>query len=314
MHDIKAKALKTLLLPADLVLRKLVFNRHPPPVARVIRDVAYGADAQQRMDVIVPHGAGPHPVLFYFHGGGWLSGDKGSYERVCRSLATNGFVTCNVNYRLAPAHRFPAQVKDVSSAVAALLAQAPHYDVDPSRVVLAGDSAGAHLASWYGTCLFDDDLGLAAGIDTPALPRQALKGLLLFYGIYDLDTALSMRFPFIRLYVRSLVGPDRRQYAELAALASPARHVSKSLPPVFLCAGDQDGLFPESTAYARRLEQAGAEVTTLFFRRPEHAQAFHGFLYLHGHPCTRIALEEAGKFLKRCCGESMEKSRHPSPA
>jgi acetyl esterase/lipase len=314
MHDIRANALKTLLLPADLVLRKLVFNRHPPAVARVVRDLAYGADPQQRMDVIVPHGAGPFPVLFYFHGGGWISGDKGSYERICRSLATNGFVTCNVNYRLAPRYRFPAQVQDVARAVAWLLEQARQYDVDPSRAVLAGDSAGAHLASWYGTCLWDDELRLATGIDTRVLPREHLRSMLLFYGIYDVDTALTTRFPFIRLYLRSLFGRCESSYGRLAALASPARHVSKNLAPVFLCAGDKDGLFPESTAYAARLREAGVEVQTLFFRRPEHADAFHGFLYLDGHACTRIALHEAGMFLDRHCGRVAGEKRKPLPA
>ena len=309
MDDIKAKALRTLLLPADLLLRRFVFNTSPPPVAQLFKEIQYGTDVEQRMDIIVPHGEPPFPVLLYFHGGGWISGDKGSYERICRSLATNGFLTCNVNYRLAPRHRFPAQVQDVASAVAWMCRHALRYGGDGSKVILAGDSAGAHLASWYATCLCDDSLRDAARIEAPLLPRQHLKGILLFYGIYDLDKALARKFPFIRLYVQSLLGARNQAYAQRAGLASPARHVCRDLPPVFLCAGEKDGLFPESIAYAQRLKDQGVDISTLFFRRHEHAEAFHGFLYLHGNACSQLALDEAGKFLRRCC-EKARKSRH----
>ena len=302
MHDIKAAALKALLFPADLALRRLLFNTHPPPVARVSVDVDYGPDHEQRMDIIEPLGEGPFPVLLYFHGGGWISGDKASYERICRSLATKGFVTFNVNYRLAPRHRFPAQLHDVASAVDWVCHHAQHFGGDASKVVLAGDSAGAHLASWYGTSLGNEVLQSAVGIHT-SLARASLKGIALFYGIYDLERARACRFPFIDLYLRSLMGGNQAASAATLSLASPARHIHADLPPIFICAGERDGLFPESVAYARALEQCGADLTTLLFTKARHPEATHGFLYLHRRACAKSALEEVGKFLARCVGK-----------
>lgn len=302
MDAIKATALKSLLWPADHVLRRLVFNTNPPPVAQVVKDIPYGPAAEQRMDIITPRGEAPFPLLFYFHGGGWICGDKGSHERICRSLAAGGFVTCNVNYRLAPKHRFPAQVQDVASALASMCRNAQRYGGEPSTVVLAGDSAGAHLASWYATCLGDRSLAEAARIEASLVPRQDLKGVALFYGIYDLDDALTRRFPFIRLYVRSLLGEDGHAGVQRAGLASPARHVCAELPPVFLCAGEKDGLFPESVAYAQSLADQGVSVSTLFFRQTEYPDAFHGFLYLPWNSCAELALDKAASFLRHCCG------------
>jgi acetyl esterase/lipase len=305
LHDIKANALKALILPADVVLRRMLFNAQPPSVARVTADVGYGPDAEQRLDIIEPHRDGVRPVLLYFHGGGWISGDKASHERICRSLATSGFVTFNVNYRLAPRHRFPAQAQDVARAIDWVRRHGQRYGADASRVVLAGDSAGAHLASWYATCLDNPLLRQAAAIDTP-LPREALKGLALFYGVYDLVRARGCRFPFIRLYLQSLMDGERPASADALDFASPARHVTAGLPPVFLCAGESDGLFPESVAYAEALRNAGVELTTLFFTRTQHPEATHGFLYLQRRACTRLALDKVGEFLARCIGGSRD--------
>lgn len=286
----------------------MLFNTHPPPVARVSVDVDYGPDREQRMDIIEPHGEGPFPVLLYFHGGGWISGDKASYERICRSLATKGFVTFNVNYRLAPRHRFPAQVQDVARAVDWVCRHAQEYGGDASRVILAGDSAGAHLASWYGTSVGNEALRAAAGIDAP-LARTALKGIALFYGIYDLERARTCRFPFIDLYLRSLMDGRQAASAAMLSLASPARHIHTDLPPIFICAGERDGLFPESVAYARALKDHGADLATLFFTKAQHRGATHGFLYLHRRACARSALDEVGKFLARCVGNSADAPR-----
>jgi acetyl esterase len=87
------------------------------------------------------------PGLVYFHGGGWLSGGLGSHEAICRALAEEG--RCRVlavDYRLAPEHRFPAAIEDCRAAVAIIIAEAARYGLDPARIGVAGDSAGANLA------------------------------------------------------------------------------------------------------------------------------------------------------------------------
>src|ERR1700731_1324539 len=91
--------------------------------------------------------AAPLPGLIYFHGGGWLSGGIGSHEAICRALAEEGRCRIlSVDYRLAPEHRFPAAVEDCRDAVAIVAAHAAEFGLDPKRIGVAGDSAGANLA------------------------------------------------------------------------------------------------------------------------------------------------------------------------
>ena len=117
----------------------------------VERDLSYGPEAEQRLDIFRPLTTQPalRPVLIYFHGGGWISADKRIYDGIAANLTRNGFMTFNVNYRLAPAARFPAPLQDAVHAIDWIYHNLERFGGDPSAVVLAGDSAGAQIASWY---------------------------------------------------------------------------------------------------------------------------------------------------------------------
>jgi acetyl esterase len=293
--DIPAYGLKLAVNAIDWAGRKLIFNREPPPVADFVPDCAYGPDPGQRLDIIVPPGTAPFPVLVFFHGGGWVVGDKASYTRICKSLAMQGYLVVNVNYRLAPRYRCPDQIRDVAAALGWVTGNVQRYGGDASRIVLAGDSAGALLASWYAQALHDPQLRARLPL-REMIPVSALMAVVLFYGVFDLKTVLRTGFPFMRTYVRSFLGMGA---AEMAEWASPARHVPATLPPVFICAGQRDSLYSQSLDYAARLRDAGMNPTTLLFSEAAYPEARHGFLYLHNLPCTRKALDAVGEFLRR---------------
>lgn len=117
--------------------------------ARVLRDVAYGSDARQRLDVYLP--ARPTgPVLLMVHGGAWAFGDKAA-AGVVRAKVRHwvdglGYVLVSTNYRLLPAAHPLEQAGDVARALALVQQRAPEWGADPKRLVLMGHSAGAHLA------------------------------------------------------------------------------------------------------------------------------------------------------------------------
>ena len=120
-------------------------------------------------DVAVPEGRAPFPVLLYLHGGGWVAGSPKSHRRLGQKFAEAGYLTINVDYRLAPEHPFPAGYDDCVFAAQWARENAGRWNGDSTRMAIGGDSAGGNLA--------------AAVIIAPGAPR--FRAALLIYGIYD---------------------------------------------------------------------------------------------------------------------------------
>ncbi len=148
---------------------------------KVLRDVPYGSDPKQRMDVYLPalaQGNGPTPVIFMVHGGGWRTGDKRMGRVVDNKTARwlpKGFVFVSVNNRLLPEADPLDQVRDVAQALAVAQGQASAWGADPEQFILMGHSAGAHLVALLAA---SPTLGSAAGakpwLGTVALDSAAL--------------------------------------------------------------------------------------------------------------------------------------------
>jgi len=164
-----------------------------PPGVRVIRDIPYGGDPAQRMDVYLPaQGAARAPVIFMVHGGGWRRGDKAMASVVQNKVARwvpRGFVLISTNYRMLPGARPIEQARDVARALAFAQARAAGWGADRDRFVLMGHSAGAHL------------VGLIAA--EPALAYD--QGALPWLGTVSLDSAAlnvvaAMQGPHLPLY------------------------------------------------------------------------------------------------------------------
>lgn len=141
------KQVFTLLLLAMLYLPNCMAQSTE---VNVIRDVPYGADQQQRLDVYRPKDADNAPVIFMVHGGAWRIGDKASGGVVRNKVShwvSKGFVFISVNYRLVPDAAPLQQAKDVESALRFSQKQARKWGGSPDRFILMGHSAGAHLVS-----------------------------------------------------------------------------------------------------------------------------------------------------------------------
>lgn len=165
-----------------------------PPGVRVLRDVPYGGDPAQRMDVYLPaQGAARAPVIFMVHGGGWRRGDKAMRSVVENKVARwvpRGFVLVSTNYRMLPDTRPIEQARDVARALAGAQGRAASWGADRDRFILMGHSAGAHLVSllaaepalaydrgalpWLGTVALDSAaLDVVAIMQGPHLPLYA---------------------------------------------------------------------------------------------------------------------------------------------
>jgi acetyl esterase len=280
-------------------LIKPIFNLKPPAVAMHVRDIPYvksRADKKQRLDVIVPLGTGPFPLLVYVHGGGFVTMDKGHYTRIAKSLASAGYLVLNVNYRRAPTFRFPANLHDVGCAVSWGLANARAYRGDPSRVFMAGDSAGAHLVSTYASALHDPELVREFRLQGVGLPDR-IRGLLLFYGVYDCETVLDTGFPFVRMMLEAFLSRDPSLFRKRARCASPVRHITPQYPPCFITWAEKDKLASESEAFGRALDARGVEHEMLTFPPSDCMVIPHGFMNLFWRKSARRAMEAAKSFL-----------------
>jgi len=115
----------------------------------VTTDQAYGEHERNRLDVYAPDGAANLPVLLFVHGGGFVRGDKAGAANVARWFARHGVIGVPINYRFAPDNQWPSGAQDIASALAWLRDNIAALGGDPSRIVLAGNSAGAmHVADY----------------------------------------------------------------------------------------------------------------------------------------------------------------------
>ena len=197
---------------------------------KVQRDLPYAADERQRLDLYAPVGAAGLPLLIYVPGGGFVGGDKrsddGFYANIGGYFAERGFVVLIMNYRLAPAHPWPAGGEDVGHAVAWAMQHASSHGGDPGRIALFGQSAGAcHALTW----LFD-----------PVLKgSKPVSAVVLSSGFYRV--AGDQIPPNVRAYL----GADRSQYEA----RSPLTHVSPTGVPFLLMVSEFDPPFLASPTF-----------------------------------------------------------------
>lgn len=186
----------------------------------------------------------PAPIVVWVHGGAWRSGSKSDVP--VKRWIEQGFAIASVDYRLSPEAPFPAQVHDIKAAIRFLQSKATELQIDSQKVVIAGSSAGGHLAALVGVSNgvpeLEGNIGIAAS--SPAHVRATVS----FFGASNLQSilsqstphGLSVRVPALKL----LLGGKPDEKPELAKLASPIAHVDAHDPPLWLIHGDADPQMP----------------------------------------------------------------------
>lgn len=225
-------------------------SAHADDTPRVIADVEYARVGEQRLllDAYLPRAgrgaaAGP-PLVVWVHGGAWRSGSR--KDMPLGGLVRQGYAVASVDYRLSTAARFPAQVHDVKAAIRFLRAKQSDFGYDASRIAVAGNSAGGHLAALIGVTNGHAELEGAVGEHRNE--KSDVQAIISLYGMSNLTTildqstphGLSVRMPALQL----LLGGQPNDVPDLARLASPVFHVDAADPPLLLIHGDQDPQAP----------------------------------------------------------------------
>lgn len=199
------------------------------------------------LDLRVPDGPGPHPVLVYLHSGAWVTGDRTGGPALRQ--AKRGYAVASIDYRLAPQHIWPAQVEDAKAAVRWLRANAATYHLDPNRIGMFGASAGGHIGSVLGT---SGGVTALEGLDHGnAQYSSRVKVVVDFYGPTDLLKIEEQKLPCIPLDGNAsymppslLMGCPIQQCREKTATANPITYITPDDPPFLIVQGLLDCLVP----------------------------------------------------------------------
>lgn len=278
-------------------------QKHVPDTALTERlDVAYGdKGADTTLDVFSPaSAAGPLPTIVWIHGGAWISGAKEDVDPYLRILAAEGYTTIGVNYTIGPEGVYPLAVNQLNEALAYIDEHAAELGVDPTQIVLAGDSAGAQLASQMATLITSPDYAEIMDI-TPSITASQLVATVLNCGVYDLS-ALAQLDGIAGWGFKSAMWAysGTKTWAEdsTGATMSTVDWVTADFPPTYVSGGNGDGLtWLQSIPMAKRLDEVGVEVTTLFWPAPHEPALPHEYQFHLDLPDARTALQRTIDFL-----------------
>jgi acetyl esterase/lipase len=250
-----------LLIAAGLALQIAIWRNGPAVLDAVDRitggargavlaeRVSYGPSDKQYLSVYTPKDpvAEPLPVIVFVHGGSWNKGDPENYGFIGRAFAPEGFVVVLAAYRLHPEAVYPAMIEDTAAAIAWTQANIAKHGGDPSRIIISGHSAGAYNVAM--TALEARWLAEAGG------SAEQIAGVVGLAGPYDF-------YPFDSDSTRASFG-----HVAQGEVTQPVTHVRDDAPPKLLVHGEAD-----TRELAKRLENAGAKVETLYLKDADHNQ------------------------------------------
>ncbi len=309
-RGVVARALRAHEQPLDLESRErvgswlksaMLISLHPRDLQRST-NIAYGAHRRHRLDVwrraTTPADA---PVIFYLHGGAWTFGDKREQGRpMLHEFVARDWVVVTANYRLAPRDPWPAQIQDVTRALAWVKTNVANYGGDPARVVVSGGSAGGHLAALLALTSEDptwrpDDVDVA---------DWALAGAIPFYGVLEMTG--DERFwrglgaGIRRLLEHRVVQVPLEGHEDLYESLSPLSRIHADAPPFLVVQGVVDTLVDVNVArgFVERFREV-ARSPIYYVELPLTQHAYDVTASARTSATTRAAIAFAGSVVAR---------------
>ena len=245
----------------------------------------------------------PMPVVIYIHGGGWITGDKKFRRGFSKTLANSGIAVFNINYALSPRHKYPTCVINAFHALQWICDNADKYNLDIDNIFMSGESAGAHIAAMCGSTINNTEFKNKFGIKNSFTD---IKGLLLYCGVYNIETMLKK--PFAASTFRDISGRDIKEIREYEYYKelSPLNYVDENFPSTFLvsskhdvfCYGQDKELIEKMQAY---------KVKFNWFYAKTFFNSVHCFQLSLKTNNSKKCIENSIKFVKNlACGEKLE--------
>lgn len=234
------------------------------------RNVSYGSHGDWNLlDVYLPQGTKEQlPTIVSIHGGGYVYGSKEIYRRYGMDLAKRGFAFVNFNYRLAPRWKFPTPLHDTNAVMEWICKNAQRYHLDPDRIILVGDSAGAQLASQYAAMVTNPRY---AALFQMRIPSIRIRCLGLYCGMYDMKKRAQPPRRGLHLdYLGRGLSPEDPRLAVL-------ENITADYPPAYLATACHDFLRPEAEPMGNFLREKGIDAQWKCYGSEENEKVSHVF-------------------------------------
>ncbi|MCR6673919.1 alpha/beta hydrolase [Devosia ginsengisoli] len=281
--------------------------KHVPPGIVTRTDLPYGTGPTEIFDLNLPPNAStPLPVIVWVHGGAWIAGSKAGVANYLKVLSGQGYATVGVEYSTGYGTSYPTPVRQVNAALGHVSTHAAELGIDPDRIILAGDSAGAQLAAQVANIITDPAYAGQVGIEPQIDPAQ-LRGVLLVSGAYDMQAATvpggDMSW-FVNTVLWAYSGVKDFVEDEQFTLASVAHYVTPAFPPAYITSGNGDPLSPQAERLAASLSGMGVPVSSLFYPA-DHAPALpHEYQFNLDTPEGMASLDKMLAFLRTTLASS----------
>ena len=280
-------------------------EKHVPDDVTSMLNQQYGADGPDTtLDVFFPSKIKDTsevlPTVVWIHGGGWVAGDKSEIANYLKILASKGYTVVGPNYSIAPGEQYPTPVVQTMQALAYVQKNAAKLHIDPTQIVLAGDSAGAQIASQVAAITTNEEYADLVGIGS-TLDADNLVGAVLNCGAYDAH-AFNLNVGgivgvFVRTVVWSYLGTKNPSQAKLTEM-SVVDNVNGQFPPTYISGGNADPLTPQGKAMAKKLESLGVSVDSLFYPADYTPKLPHEYQFNLDNKAGQKALDRTVEFLE----------------
>ena len=301
-NKIIAKAFDT-----SIHFQRYLMDKHAPENVIVSHNITYQEQPKLSLDLYQPidiQQFEKRPTVIWIHGGGWISGAKDNARGYFKLLAAQGYNVVSVQYQFAPQAIYPTQLYQINNALRFIQQNAKQYHIDADQLFLAGDSAGANLASHYAALLTNPNFAKESGF-TASIQASQLKGLILHCGIYDMNAFINTAPDEIKLIewgVNNLVQAytgNQKDNPEYLKRLSPIQHLTEDYPPVFISGGNKDFLTDtQSIPFVKALQEKQIPVQAVFY--PESKEwLVHEYQFFLSKKASRQTFDQTIMFLKK---------------
>ncbi len=263
-----------------------------------------------QLDVFYPTGTTqPLGTIIWTHGGAWISGNKSNDRSYFEILASHGYTVVGLNYTYGPEATYPTAVFELNQAHQFLLENADTFHIDPSRIMLAGDSAGAQLSSQLATLITNPSYAQEMSF-TPALSSAQLQGVVLNCGVYDVTSLLGAGGILgwgDDMSLWAYTGDRNLATSAAVAQMSTLNFVTSDFPAAYISGGNADALTAgNSKPLAAKLQSLGVEVSALFWPEDYTPALPHEYQFKLNLDAAQTALTQTLSFVAERIGPGVK--------
>ncbi len=297
----KAKTLHYLLNFSER-LAEILLHRSPNSYdVSLEKCVPYGQGKYNNLDVIRPKNQSEKlPLMIYVHGGGWISGVKSMRRTYCFEFAKKGVVVANIDYQWSPIKQFPYPVQDVLDAVDFLFDNAERLNIDTSKIIFGGESAGVYFGMILNFIANHKEVLDIMGLKFRHADEFKISANVFNCGAFDMRSLASSKFPNMDIMVESLTDIPVKDIREGLAedrinVIYPEKFLDENFAPTFIICAEHDALIVDSYALKAKFDKLGVKNELLKCTGALYGR--HAFAVSTVTPTGRKILEKTQDFV-----------------